>query len=222
MVAIASDSQSAPDERVVVDSSNAGSENITLATIAPTHPPIVWATMYRPVSRVLIDPNPRATNVTAGLKCAPDTAPNMRISPMSAPAVAAAFSSNCRPTSVGDRLAGHDARADHGHRPGSPVPIASATRRLVRSRRSCPVPVSTATPSSLSSGRSESLIGFRAVDGGGSGLMRRSAIECASAAPRRCGRTPSVSPRRPGRGSTSAASRPQRRVPRGHGHTPSP
>ena len=86
-------------------------------------------------------PNIRSTRVTTGLKCAPDTAPNIKISPTSAPAVAAAFSSSCSPTSSGDR------RLAMIPEPitatiSMPVPSASATRRRVRSSRRPPVPVS--------------------------------------------------------------------------------
>ena len=44
IVATTSDSHSAPDDRSLVESSNAGSENITLAITAPMQPPIVCAT----------------------------------------------------------------------------------------------------------------------------------------------------------------------------------
>ena len=70
--------------------------------------------------------------MTTGLKCAPDTAPNIKMSPMSAPAVAAAFSKSCRPTSSGDsRLAmmpDPTTAMIKRH-----VPSASATRRRARS-----------------------------------------------------------------------------------------
>ncbi len=73
--------------------------------------------------------------VTTGLKCAPDTAPNMRISPMSAQAVAAAFSSSCSPTSpVDSRLAMMPDPITATINIAVPNP--SATRRRVRSRRS--------------------------------------------------------------------------------------
>ena len=44
-VATTSDSHSAPDDRVLVDSSTAGSSNMRLATMAPRQPPMIWATM---------------------------------------------------------------------------------------------------------------------------------------------------------------------------------
>ena len=94
MVAMTSDSHSAPDDRLLVDRLIGSSSNMMLASTAPAHPPTVCAMAYRIVSVVLIVPNIRSTRVTAGLKCAPDTAPNIRINPISAPAVAAAFSSS--------------------------------------------------------------------------------------------------------------------------------
>ena len=44
-VATTSASQSAPDERVLVERSMAGSSNIRLARTAPTQPPTTWAAM---------------------------------------------------------------------------------------------------------------------------------------------------------------------------------
>ena len=44
-MAITSDSHRAPEERIVVDASTAGSSNMTLATMAPRHPPATWAAM---------------------------------------------------------------------------------------------------------------------------------------------------------------------------------
>ena len=44
-VATASASQSPPPDRVLVDHSTAGSENIRLARIAPAMPPAIWAGM---------------------------------------------------------------------------------------------------------------------------------------------------------------------------------
>src|SRR5262245_52749485 len=101
-VATTSESQSAPDDRSVVDSSTAGSSNIRLAMIAPRQPPTIWAATYPMLSRVERVPERRSTRVTTGLKCDPDTAPNMRINPTRAPAVAAEFSRSWRPTSSGD------------------------------------------------------------------------------------------------------------------------
>ena len=73
-------------------------------------------------------PKPRSTRVTTGLKWAPDTAPSIQIRATRAPAVAAAFSSSCRPTSSGDsRLA--MIPDPMTATTSSPVPSASATSR---------------------------------------------------------------------------------------------
>ncbi len=50
-VATTSDSHSAPDDLAFVEISNAGSENMTLATTAPMQPPIVWHAMYNTATR---------------------------------------------------------------------------------------------------------------------------------------------------------------------------
>ncbi len=68
MVATTSDSHSAPDERVWVESSKAGSSNMTLARIAPAQPPTIWAATWTIASGVSIVPWARAVIVTAGLK----------------------------------------------------------------------------------------------------------------------------------------------------------
>ena len=43
IVATTSESHRAPEERTWVDTSNAGSSNMTLAITAPTQPPTTWA-----------------------------------------------------------------------------------------------------------------------------------------------------------------------------------
>ena len=128
-MATTSDSHSAPDDRSCVETFDRGRARTS-----------GWRSPRRrsrrrsgrrcraTASRVLIVPNSRSTSVTAGLKWAPDTAPNIRIRPISAPAVAAAFSSSCRPTSSGDR------RLAMIPEPitamiSRPVPSASATSR---------------------------------------------------------------------------------------------
>ena len=93
------------------------------------------------MSRVEMSPKARSSSVTTGLRWAPETAPSIQISPMSAPAVAAAFSKSSRPMSNGDsRLAMIPDPITAITR--RPVPSASATRRRARSRCRAPVPVS--------------------------------------------------------------------------------
>jgi hypothetical protein len=96
---------------------------------------------------VVVVPSSRSVRVTTGLKWAPETAPNMRMRPTRAPAVAAAFSSSWSPTSP------EESREAAIPEPttaitSSAVPSASAASRRVSSSRSSPVPVSTWTASS--------------------------------------------------------------------------
>src|SRR5689334_15677892 len=131
-VATLSLNQSAPDERVWVDTSTAGSSNMTFATIAPRHAPATWAPTYTSASVVAIPPRMRSASVTTGLKCAPDTAPNARMSATSAAPVAIEFSSNCNPVSSGDsRCAAMPEPTTAATR--SAVPVASAVARRARS-----------------------------------------------------------------------------------------
>ena len=200
-MATTSDNHSAPDDRDFVDHSTAGSSNIRFATIAPRQPPTHWAATYHTLSRVVSVPASRSTRVTTGLKWAPDTAPNMRISPINAPAVAAAFSNSCNPTSSGDR------RVAMIPEPitamiRNPVPSASATRRRVRSRWSAPLPVST----SSASGRWVCSV----MAPPACAVARR----CGSAVRRRRRRTPWPCRLGRDRGPTSAASRRAGRAPR--------
>ncbi len=95
--------------------------------------------------------------VTSGLKCAPDTAPNMRIRPTSAPAVANAFSNSCRPTSPGESRCAMIPDPITATT-SSAVPRASAASRRARSRRSAPVPVSGAAASASSGTGSSALM----------------------------------------------------------------
>ena len=80
------------------------SENITLAMTEPTQAPIICALMNASVSVLLNSPCARNESVTAGLKCAPEIEPQVKINATRAPPVAMAFSRSCRPTSLGERL----------------------------------------------------------------------------------------------------------------------
>ena len=95
---------------------------------APMHPPTICATTYDPASPVVMLPSSRSTRVTAGLKWAPDTVANMMISPISAPAVAAAFSKSCSPTSPGERFSAMIPEPTTAMIKNA-LPIASAARR---------------------------------------------------------------------------------------------
>ena len=50
-------------------------------------------------------PNSQSAAVTTGLKCAPETGPNIRINTASPNTVAVEFSNSCTPTSAGDNAA---------------------------------------------------------------------------------------------------------------------
>ena len=58
-------------------------------------------------------PSSQSAAETTGLKCAPETGPNSRISTASPNTVAVEFSSSCSPTSFGESCCGGDPRADH-------------------------------------------------------------------------------------------------------------
>ena len=60
----------------------------------------------------MMPPSSRSASVTTGLKWAPETEPNARISATSPPAVAIEFSSSCRPTSSGESRSREDPRTD--------------------------------------------------------------------------------------------------------------
>src|ERR1700684_325757 len=78
-VATTSESQCGPDARCFVEIEMAASENMALATIAPKMHPSVWKGKYAAACFQEIPPNPASTNETIGLKCAPETGPNIKI-----------------------------------------------------------------------------------------------------------------------------------------------
>src|SRR5438270_7457063 len=96
-------------------------------------------------------PKNRSASVTTGLKWAPDTDPNARISATSPPAVAVEFSSNCSPTSPGDNRTA--AIPDPTTTATSnAVPTASAVRRRARVGLNGPRQRSAARPAALTGG----------------------------------------------------------------------
>jgi len=64
-------------------------------------------------SRQDMPPGAASANDTTGLKCAPDTGPNIKMMANSPAAVAAAFSSSCSPVFPGGQLLRGDPGADH-------------------------------------------------------------------------------------------------------------
>jgi len=103
IVAIISENHKAPDDRSFVDQFTASSSNMMFAIIAPTQPPTICTIEYNANSLFVNPPNSRVTNETTGLKWAPETGPSAKIKAISPPVVAAAFSSNCKPASLGER-----------------------------------------------------------------------------------------------------------------------
>ena len=68
----------------------------------------------RPVSPVPVRrPSSQSAAETTGLKCAPDTGPNIKISTANPNTVAVLFSSSCRPTSPGESCCSGDPGPDH-------------------------------------------------------------------------------------------------------------
>src|SRR3954471_12688484 len=119
-VATTSPSQMGAPERTWVERLIASRSNIRLATTAPTQPPTICAGTYTRASRVDMPPKQRSASVTTGLKWAPETEPNARMSATRPPAVAIEFSSSCSPVSFGERRWAK-----------MPEPTTTATRRPV-------------------------------------------------------------------------------------------
>ena len=72
------------------------------AATAPVTQPATWAGRYAAAARQEIPPSAASANDTTGLKWPPDTGPNIKMIANSPAAVAAEFSSSCRPVSPGD------------------------------------------------------------------------------------------------------------------------
>ena len=79
-------------------------------------------------------PSSRSASVTTGLKCAPDTEPNARISATSAAPVAMRVLEQLQADVVRARALRGDARSRRRSRRGAPVPTASARRPAARGR----------------------------------------------------------------------------------------
>ena len=97
-----SDRACGPLARCLVEIDTACSPNIRFAPAAPVTHPAIWAGRYAAASRQEIPPSAASANETTGLKCAPDTGPNIKMIANSPAAVAAEFSSSSRPVSDGD------------------------------------------------------------------------------------------------------------------------
>ena len=78
-VAMTSDRKWAADARCLVESSNAALENIRLASTAPLTQPAVCAGRYAAASLHERPPKPASTKDTTGLKCPPETGPNIKM-----------------------------------------------------------------------------------------------------------------------------------------------
>ena len=199
-VATTSDNHNAPDDRVVVDSSTAGRSNIRLATIAPRQPPMIWATMYRPVSRVLMRAVGPVDEGDDGVEVAAGDRPEDQDQPDQRAGGGGGVLEQLQADVARREPAGHDPGPDDGddQQAGAERLGDQAPRQLDAGCRRCRSRA--ARPSSV--------------------MPHPQRWRCAGAARRRWRRTPS--PCRPGRGrgSTSAASRAPGRAPRGPGRTP--
>jgi hypothetical protein len=84
---------------------------MALASMAPATAPMVWAAMYGATWTPLMPvfdrrPSSQSAAVTTGLKCAPDTGPNIRINTANPNTVAVLFSNTatrCRPARAAGR-----------------------------------------------------------------------------------------------------------------------
>src|SRR3984885_5766107 len=101
-VAITSDRACAPDALCLTEMETAACPNIRFAVTAPDTQPATWAGRETAAARQDSPPSAASANDTTGLKCAPDTGPNMRMTAYSPAAVTAAFSSSSSPASDGD------------------------------------------------------------------------------------------------------------------------
>src|SRR5215207_7739682 len=108
-----------------------------------------------------MSPKTRSTSVTIGLKWAPEIEPKARINAIRAPAVAAAFSSSCSPTSSGERrLAMIPEPTTAMIRKALPTSSASSRRPSGIAGR--PVPTSGASEAVVTRGSAAGLLGLRA------------------------------------------------------------
>src|SRR6516164_9800769 len=101
-VATTSERKCAGEARCLVEISMAALENMTLATTAPKMQPATWAGRYAAASRHESPRKAASTKDTTGLKCPPETGPNIKMMAKSPAAVAAAFSNSCRPVLPGE------------------------------------------------------------------------------------------------------------------------
>src|SRR6266849_2776938 len=97
-----SDSTCAPGAQGLTAPDTAAWANIRFAVTAPATHPATWAGRYQAASRQRSPPSAASANDTTGLKCAPDTGPNIKMTANRPAAVAAAFSSSSSPVSPGD------------------------------------------------------------------------------------------------------------------------
>ena len=84
-----------------------------LAMIDPVIPPATWAGMYHVIARVESPPRRQSTRLTTGLKCAPETDPNARMSATSPPAGRERVLEQLETDVAGGEADRHDPRAHH-------------------------------------------------------------------------------------------------------------
>jgi len=133
-VAIISEANCAGPLRTCWEICNSGVSNMKCAVSMPTSAPPNCANAYNMPSRVEITPCIRNDNVTAGLKCAPDTGPKIKISTTSIAPVASVLPSSAsaifppasRSAMMPDPITAASRNA---------LPVNSAARRRVRSSR---------------------------------------------------------------------------------------
>jgi len=114
------------------DSIRMGSPNIPCAAHTPINAPATCATTYPATSVHARPPWDASASVTAGLKCAPDTGPNVRISATRAAPVAIAFARSATATFPPARRSAMMPEPTTAAR-SIAVPVSSAARRRLRS-----------------------------------------------------------------------------------------
>src|SRR5271155_2343375 len=118
-------------ERTCRDAAKIGSSNMRSAVATPANAPTIWAVMYAGTCRHPIPRCHASAKVTAGLKCAPEMGPNVRIRATSIAPVARVLASRAMATLPPDKRSPMIPEPTTAASK-SAVPTASDTTRLAK------------------------------------------------------------------------------------------